>query len=293
MAVSSAPAGKKSGGGPKDLRKAASLRESSGYSGSEELFLPALGREAVSDPGLGPEPARALGSSSSLRRRPPTWTRSVSFVTPAVVPQTDGQQLTVGPDGAGLLQEASRGARTRSASDAPASPPCARSAPRGRPRRRPNASVRSSGLASPPPQERPGARQELGHAEGLRDVVVGALVEQADLLALLVAHGEHEDGKLRSLANLLDELEPVHAGHREVRHDEVELALLRSARALPARRSSRRPRAPRARARRARPCGWRARRRRRGSGSRGDPRKRDLEEGPAALSLVRAAAGRR
>src|SRR5207237_1541162 len=55
-------------------------------------------------------------------------------------------------------------------------------------------------------QRRAHARQELPHAEGLGDVVVGAGIERLDLGALLVARGKHDDRHRGPLADVADEL---------------------------------------------------------------------------------------
>src|SRR5690606_21419475 len=45
------------------------------------------------------------------------------------------------------------------------------------------------------PEQRSHAREHLTDGEGLGDVVVGAGVEPADLVALLAARGEHHDAR--------------------------------------------------------------------------------------------------
>src|SRR5262249_47501182 len=75
-------------------------------------------------------------------------------------------------------------------------------------------------------KERPSSGDELGDAERLRHVVVGTLVQQTHLLALLVSDGEHEDRQRRAAPDLLDELESVDARHGEVGDDEVKFSVL-------------------------------------------------------------------
>jgi hypothetical protein len=54
---------------------------------------------------------------------------------------------------------------------------------------------------------------QLADAEGLGDVVVGAGVEAADLVDLLGAGGQHDDGhQAIEAAQLLADLEPVGVG---------------------------------------------------------------------------------
>ena len=79
------------------------------------------------------------------------------------------------------------------------------------------------------PQEGARAGEKLRDAEGLRHEVVGARVQQPHLLALLVLDRQDQD-RCRGLppADLLHELEAAEPGHRQVRDDEVELALLES-----------------------------------------------------------------
>ncbi len=67
------------------------------------------------------------------------------------------------------------------------------------------------------------AGEELGHAEGLGDVVVGAFVECGDFHGLLLADGEDDDGGFGEAADGAGELDAVHLGHGEVGDDEVGL----------------------------------------------------------------------
>jgi hypothetical protein len=57
------------------------------------------------------------------------------------------------------------------------------------------------------------AGEELGHREGLGDVVVGALVERGHLHRLLPAHGEDDDGCFGEPADGAGQFEAVHLRH--------------------------------------------------------------------------------
>ena len=65
------------------------------------------------------------------------------------------------------------------------------------------------------------AGEELGHAEGLGDVVVGAFVEGGYFHGLLLADGEDDDGGFGDAADGAGELDAAHLGHGEVGDDEV------------------------------------------------------------------------
>ena len=72
------------------------------------------------------------------------------------------------------------------------------------------------------PEDGAHARDELVHAERLRHVVVGARVEAADLVGLLRARGEHDDGHERVDApELLAHGVAVHVGEHQVEDDRV------------------------------------------------------------------------
>ena len=62
---------------------------------------------------------------------------------------------------------------------------------------------------------------ELGHAEGLGDVVVGSSVEGGDLPVLGAGGGEDDDGYVAPLADPLAYGESVDVGQAEVEHDDV------------------------------------------------------------------------
>ena len=56
----------------------------------------------------------------------------------------------------------------------------------------PRGTLPAGSLAAP--QERAHAREQLAGAERLREVVVGAEIQRGDLVRLLVANGQHDDG---------------------------------------------------------------------------------------------------
>ena len=64
-------------------------------------------------------------------------------------------------------------------------------------------------------------REELAHAERLRDVVVGARVERGDLVALGFARGEDHDRHLGPTAETGDHVETGDVGESEVEDDEI------------------------------------------------------------------------
>ena len=77
-----------------------------------------------------------------------------------------------------------------------------------------------------PPQLGAHARQQLGEAERLGDVVVGARVEAADGVHLAVLRGEEHDRDGRAaLAHALADLEAVDAGQPDVEDQQVVLAV--------------------------------------------------------------------
>src|SRR5882672_7243141 len=84
------------------------------------------------------------------------------------------------------------------------------------------------GAALQAPEDRADAGHELAHGEGLRDVVVGAHLEPADLVALLRARRQHDDGHERAAGpDLLAHGEAVHVGQHEVEEHEIGAALAR------------------------------------------------------------------
>src|SRR5918911_507647 len=60
--------------------------------------------------------------------------------------------------------------------------------------------------------------------ERLRDVVVGPRLEAADLVNLLAAGGEHDHRYVRDAPDSLEDLEAVHARHRDVEENHVGLS---------------------------------------------------------------------
>jgi hypothetical protein len=70
-------------------------------------------------------------------------------------------------------------------------------------------------------QQRPNPRQELGRAEGLRQVVVGAEVQRRDLVLLRVADREDEDRYPAGAPDLPARREAVHVGEVQVQHHEI------------------------------------------------------------------------
>ena len=73
-----------------------------------------------------------------------------------------------------------------------------------------------------PPQERPQARLQLAHVEGLDQVVVGAGVEAVDAIGDGVTRGEHQHRHaVAGAAQAATHLEAVHARHAHIEHDGV------------------------------------------------------------------------
>ncbi|GDY53890.1 hypothetical protein SVIO_045130 [Streptomyces violaceusniger] len=62
----------------------------------------------------------------------------------------------------------------------------------------------------------------MGHGERFDQVVVGAVVEQPDDLALVVTGGGHDDRHIGDAAQHLERLRPVQIGQAEVQDDDVE-----------------------------------------------------------------------
>ena len=65
------------------------------------------------------------------------------------------------------------------------------------------------------------AREKFFDAERFYDVVVGAGVESGDFVALGIAHGEHDDGRVGGFANFFAGFEAADAGHVHVEQDEI------------------------------------------------------------------------
>jgi hypothetical protein len=75
-----------------------------------------------------------------------------------------------------------------------------------------------------PPEHGRDACEQLGHAERLRDVVVRAGLEAPELVRLLGARREHDDGDRRvERADLLADPVAVHVGEHEVEDDAARL----------------------------------------------------------------------
>ena len=74
-----------------------------------------------------------------------------------------------------------------------------------------------------PPECGPQTGEELVHAERLGHVVVGAGVEGRDLVALGLAHREHDDRHLGPAAQSVNHVDPVDPRQSEVEHDDVRM----------------------------------------------------------------------
>lgn len=82
------------------------------------------------------------------------------------------------------------------------------------------------GLAGAAPEQGPDPGEELGEAEGLGDVVVGARVEPDDGVDLVRPRGEDQDRDRVALgAQPPGDLQAVHAGQPQVEYDQVHAAL--------------------------------------------------------------------
>jgi hypothetical protein len=64
-------------------------------------------------------------------------------------------------------------------------------------------------------------RQQLGNAERLDDVIVGAGVQCRDLLALSLPHGKDQDGDAGPFANAPDDVLAVEIGQSKIENDEI------------------------------------------------------------------------
>ena len=96
----------------------------------------------------------------------------------------------------------------------------------------------SSSRGCRPAQRRPQPREQLVHAERLRDVVVGAGVEGLDLVRLALADGEDDDRHARPAAQAADHVDAVDPRQAEVEDHEVGVLARRERQRLP-RRSAR------------------------------------------------------
>jgi len=76
-----------------------------------------------------------------------------------------------------------------------------------------------------PPQQRLHPRQQLAHAERLRDVVVGAALEADDFVRLAIAGRQHQNGRIAALAFRAQRAahrHAVEARQHHVENDDVE-----------------------------------------------------------------------
>ena len=65
------------------------------------------------------------------------------------------------------------------------------------------------------------ARQQLGGAKGLDQIVVGAVIQRLHLVVLVVAGGYHHHRQVRPLAHGLEHLHAVHVGEPQIQHDHI------------------------------------------------------------------------
>ena len=68
---------------------------------------------------------------------------------------------------------------------------------------------------------RPRARRELEHAERLRDVVVGARIQQIDFFMLRMARRQHDDRHGGAPPDLAADVDAVHIREAEIEHHEI------------------------------------------------------------------------
>src|ERR1700730_10442497 len=85
-----------------------------------------------------------------------------------------------------------------------------------------------------PAQRGPEAREQLVHAEGLGDVVVGAGVERGDLHGFGVAGGEHDDRHVAPPAQRSGDVDAVDVGQAEIEDNDVGMVTGRELQPLPA-----------------------------------------------------------
>ena len=90
---------------------------------------------------------------------------------------------------------------------------------------RPESAQARRGLLLPrPSQHRLDPRQELGHAEGLGDVVVGPQLQSQDPVGLLSSRRQHDDGRTRLVrAQGAAQVQAAHPGQHDVQNDQVHL----------------------------------------------------------------------
>ena len=77
------------------------------------------------------------------------------------------------------------------------------------------------GVIADPPQGDPKPGQQLLHGEGLGEIVIGAGVQGGDLVAVLAAGGDDNDGQIAPGADFLNEGDAVHIGQAQVQQDHV------------------------------------------------------------------------
>src|SRR5437879_13891051 len=71
------------------------------------------------------------------------------------------------------------------------------------------------------PQQYPEQRIEFSDAERLCEIVVRSPLERRDLLGFLVPSREHEDGESGVIADLPDDLDPIHVREAEVENHQI------------------------------------------------------------------------
>jgi hypothetical protein len=64
-------------------------------------------------------------------------------------------------------------------------------------------------------------RDQLGHLEGLRDVVIGAYLQPNNYVNRLGLSSEHDDRDLAFTPDRPTDLNPVHAWEHDVKNDEI------------------------------------------------------------------------
>ena len=65
------------------------------------------------------------------------------------------------------------------------------------------------------------ARNQLARVEGLGQVIVSTQLQPDNLVDVVVARGEHEDGQVAAGAQLTADLPSIKAGQHQVEHDQV------------------------------------------------------------------------
>src|SRR5262249_25495078 len=75
------------------------------------------------------------------------------------------------------------------------------------------------------PERNPDAGEQLAHAEGLGEVVVGACIQRGDLVSFREAGGQHHHRDGGPLAQPPDDLDAVDVGQPEVEDHQVRLTI--------------------------------------------------------------------